>query len=686
MLKQLNDKKKPPAKTSTEDSKTPKPITDKQSNARYLDGLTPTPTPTVNSQYTEEAAKNTGAVTSHYTEAFTPVSSPEVPHSQYTNELGTTSQYVDESARAGASEMLKGNIVSSGYTDGAVTNKPAATSGYTDGPSENKSVTTSGYTDGLSEDKPIAISGYTDGSSTASPNADRLSRYIHTGNDSVPPLVYSADLSTSNGSLYSGTLEYPTAPSKEVLKEQPKAEPKHEEKPVEVSSPKVKKHKEHKHKKEDSKSGVKKSKSERTDEKHKKEKKSKKRSRSNSHGHKGDHTLALSAPATPVKEEAVIVEKAPDTCPKRKDKESKVTRKNRSSSMPEKKFKLALRKSHKSKANLDGQKTTQSAEVIAHPVLVEPTVLPKSTEISPKSPRKDKSSKKSPKPDRPVSVPVQPKKDEDLKAIADFYIETGLQAEGGKDKKAKEKKEKKKEKKSKRPKSSRSNTATSTEIGHAHTAPELGRYTSAEELFEINRRLVEGETSPKGEPSPSNVNATSLSSSGPAPHNYVSHIDTISSVQEPSKDQKANVPGTSYAANYLTSPPTATANYLVNPNIDPGVDVESESEEGPETELGYQTAMNRKMYAATSYANYGSSDDIFDLNENAYAGPPIEDIETALESKPISKVQGPISLSKMALRPQATELAQSSGTGMNWGEHYMRTLREMAGTKDRMLK
>lgn len=685
MLKQLNDKKKTPAKTSSGDSKTPKPIIDKQSNARYLDGLTTTQKPAMDSQYTEEGAKNTGAVTSHYTEALTPVSSPQAPHSQYTNELGTTSQYIDESTRAGASDMLKGNIVSSGYTDGGVVAKPTPTSGYTDGSAESK---TSGYTDSLAE-KSITSSGYTNDLAVASPNAEKLSRYIQTENNSVPPLVYSAELSTSNGSLYSGTLEYPVAPGQEAPKEKlkdSKDEVKVELKAEPVRSPKGGKHKEHKHKKEDSKSSMKRSKSERTDEKHKKEKKSKKRARSNSHGHKNDHSLALSAPTTPVKQETVAAEKAPDTCPKRKEKEGKVSRESRSASMPEKKFKLALRKSHKSKNKVADIKTSQSTEVIVRPVVVEPTVVSKSTEISPKSPRKDKSSRKSPKADRPVSMPVQPKKEEDLKAIADFYIETGRLTETKeKDKKPKEKREKKKEKKSKRTKSSRSNTATSTELVHANTAPELGRYTSAEELFEINRRLVEGESTTKTAPSPSNIN---LSSSGSGQNNYVDHFDTIPSLQEPAEDKKVLVAGTSYAASYLTSPPSAAINYIANPNADPGVDVESDSEEpGPETELGYQTAINRKMYAGTSYSNYGApDDDILNLSETAYGSQALEDIETALETKPIAKVQGPISLSKMALRPQASDMQQSSGSGINWGDEYMRNIHEMAGSKERMIK
>jgi hypothetical protein len=196
--------------------------------------------------------------------------------------------------------------------------------------------------------------------------------------------------------------------------------------------------------------------------------------------------------------------------------------------------------------------------------------------------------------------------------------------------------------------------------------------------------LVEGGPDPKTAPSPSNIN---LSSSGSGQNNYVSHIDTLPSVQEPAKDQKVLVAGTSYAANYLTSPPSAAVNYISNPNADPGVDVESDSDEpSPETELGYQTAINRKMYAATSYSNYGASDDVFNLNENAYGSQALEDIETALETKPITQVQGPISLSKMALRPQASDMTQTSGSGINWGDEYMRNIRNMAGSKDRMLK
>jgi len=457
-----------------------------------------------------------------------------------------------------------------------------------------------------------------------------------------------------------------------------------EEPQEQVSSPKGEKHKTHKHKKEDSKSSMKRSRSERTGEKHKKEKKTKsKRSRSNSHGNKSDHTLALSAPATPVKGEHVSIEKAPDTCPKRKEKESKVTRESRSTSMPEKKFKLAFRRSHKSKSKVDEHKTSQSVEVAVHPVVIEST-MPRTVEISPKSP-KEKSSKKSPKTEHTVSMPVQPKKEEDLKAIADFYIETGLQTEGKKqkEKKVKEKKDKKKEKKNKRPKSSRRNAATSTEVPHAYTAPELGRYTSAEELFEINRRLVEGESDPKIESSPSNIISLSGSGSGVVQHNYAIHIDTISNVEVATKDDKPVVAGTSYAANYLTSPPSAAVNYLANPNIDHGVDVESNSEE--QADLDYQTAVNRKMYTATTYSNYGADDLFYSLNESAYGGQALEDIEVALEAKPISKVQGPISLSKMALRPQVVETAQTSGSGINWGEMYMKNIREMTYSKDRML-
>jgi len=56
-----------------------------------------------------------------------------------------TSQYVEETTRVGASDMLKGNIVSPGNADGASAEKPLVTSGYTDGPSESK-IVTSGYT------------------------------------------------------------------------------------------------------------------------------------------------------------------------------------------------------------------------------------------------------------------------------------------------------------------------------------------------------------------------------------------------------------------------------------------------------------------------------------------------------------------------------------------------------------